>query len=136
MVVFGLVALREGWRLGAGTPAHMGPGFVPLALGVVLCMIGVAIACARDEQDWAERAPQRFDRRGGAMILGGAVAFIAVGSYAGLLPATFLCVFIAAMGDRVTTLKAAFLLSLAMTVISGVLFGFFLRVPIPLFVGL
>ncbi len=46
-------------------------------------------------------------------------------------PATFACVFVAAMGDRTMTYKAAALLSAFITVFGVGLFHYVLQVPMP-----
>ena len=53
--------------------------------------------------------------------------------YAGLVPATIACVFISAMGDRGTSLKEAFLLSIGVAIFGAVVFYFLLKVNLPLF---
>ncbi|MCR2752415.1 tripartite tricarboxylate transporter TctB family protein, partial [Salmonella enterica] len=62
------------------------------------------------------------DFRGSACILLGTLAFLLLGHYGGLLPATFAIVFISALGDRKNTVKQAFVLSLGMSVIAVVVF--------------
>ena len=61
------------------------------------------------------------------------VAFIVFGTYGGLLPATFAVVFISALGDRQNTLKSAFVLAVAMSIISVVIFWWALKLQFPLF---
>jgi putative tricarboxylic transport membrane protein len=136
ILLFGLVALKEGLRLGVGSLSQMGPGFIPLVLGVLLCGLSLPIALSRDEDDWVEPIPERLDWRGASFIVGGAMAFLVLGRFAGLLPASFACVFIAAMGDRVTTLRAATILSAGISAFGCVLFSIVLKIPIPLIAGL
>jgi hypothetical protein len=65
-------------------------------------------------------------------ILGGIAAFVVVGQYGGLLPATFAIVFISALGDRHNTFLSAATLALTMTAISVVVFWWLLKVQFPL----
>lgn len=44
MILFGLVSAVLGPTYRIGTLMHMGPGFMPTALGVVLVLLGVIIA--------------------------------------------------------------------------------------------
>jgi len=133
IALFGAASLLEAHRLGVGTLSEVGAGFVPLVLGVVLCGLGLVIAMTPDNDPSAqEAAAAALDWRGGACILGGSVAFLLCGLYAGLIPAAFASVFIAALGDRTTRLPGALLLATGMTVFGALLFGVVLQSPIPL----
>ncbi|HUY03715.1 MAG TPA: tripartite tricarboxylate transporter TctB family protein, partial [Rhodocyclaceae bacterium] len=43
MLVIGVAAAVQGMRYQVGTLSRMGPGFFPMALGVILALIGVTI---------------------------------------------------------------------------------------------
>ena len=139
MLAFGLLGLVEGQRLGIGTLTDMGPGFVPVALGAVLCVVAPIIVLIPDPTPALpghDTLPEAgLDRRGAACILAGAVGFIVLGHYAGLLAATFWCVFVAALGDRTTSLRGAAGLALAITIFGCALFAYVLQLPIPLVAG-
>jgi nitrogen fixation-related uncharacterized protein len=112
----------------------MGPGFFPVALGTLLILVGAAIALT------AQRQPTQGDKkqlkpewRGWACITLSIVAFIVLGKYGGLLPATFAVVFISAMGDRQNTIKSALTLALAMVAVCAVVFWWALNMQFPLF---
>jgi Tripartite tricarboxylate transporter TctB family len=131
ILLFGLVALLEGQRLGTGTLSDMGPGFVPMALGVVLCGLGLIIALAGQTTPTDE--PDTPDWRGTICILTGAVSFILLGQHTGLASAIFGSVFIAAKGDRTTTTRQALILAATVTIFGSILFGTILKIPIPLY---
>ncbi|HXW40481.1 MAG TPA: hypothetical protein VEK75_04710, partial [Xanthobacteraceae bacterium] len=46
MILLGLGIALKGTTYRAGTLMHMGPGFLPTTLGVILVLIGIAIAAA------------------------------------------------------------------------------------------
>jgi len=50
-----------------------------------------------------------------------------------MAPATFACVFIAALGDRTATFKGSFLLAAGVTFFGVLLFAYLLKVPFPIF---
>jgi len=138
MVLLGLGVALKGWssyRL--GTLMHMGPGFLPTALGVILTLLGIAIAgfatsapVAADED--AERIlPQPPQWWGWFCILAGPALFVICGRYFGLVPATFACVFVAALGDRTATLKSSLVLAAIVTVFGVALFSYLLQIPLP-----
>jgi uncharacterized protein (DUF486 family) len=60
------------------------------------------------------------------------VLFILFGSFFGMIPGTFACVFIAALGDKEATWKGTFILSTVITVFGVALFSYFLQVPMPI----
>jgi hypothetical protein len=134
MMLIGLGFAMTGPSYRTGTLFHMGPGFMPTALGVILALLGIAIAStaftpsAEDDEPIMPNQPQWW---GWFCILAGPALFILVGSYLGLAPATFACVFMSALGDKSTTWKEAFVLALVITVFGVALFSYALGVPIP-----
>lgn len=128
------IALGRSYRVGSLT--DMGPGFFPLALGVALILIGTVIVWTRNRAG-GEGAPivaiSSLDLRGISCVVFGMLAFIFLGDMLGFIPAAFASVFISALGDRSTSLKAAFLLSSCVTLFGVLLFYYFLQVPLPLF---
>src|SRR5436853_136700 len=138
MIVMGLSAAYIGSTYNLGTLTKMGPGFFPACLGVLMAFMGVLIALANARAAGAPMAVDPHhgiaavpDWRGWACICGAVIGFIVLAEYAGLLPATFFCVFIAALGDRSATLKASALLAAGITAFGLVLFSYVLRVQIP-----
>lgn len=148
IAALGLATTSGAASYNIGTLSRMGPGYFPLALGVLLTLVGVGIfltaraaepniaiaepnAGAAASTGPANRKPR--DWRGPLLILLGIFAFIVLGKYGGLLPATFALVFISALGDRGNTLKSAFFLSAAILVVCYVVFYWGLRLQFPLF---
>ncbi len=135
MVAFGLAAVAEGRRLRVGTLTDMGSGYLPLALGLVLAILGVVIASgavmSREPGDDDHEAIAHPDWRGCIAIVGGITAFVWIGNFFGLAPATFACVFISAMGDRKSTPLGAAVLAAVMTAIAVGLFVMLLQVQFP-----
>jgi hypothetical protein len=117
----------------------MGPGFFPVALGVILVIMGILIAGASlgsteagDDRILPEN-PQWF---GWLCIIGGPLMFMILGVYGGMIPAVFACVFVCALGDRTATLKGVFMLSAGVTFFGVILFYYLLKVPFPLLRGI
>jgi len=139
MILFGLFIALKGSTYRAGTLMHMGPGFLPTALGVILVLLGIAIAAAaiapvaagaEDDQRILPENPQWW---AWFCILISPVCFIFFGRYFGMAPATFSCIFIAALGDKSATWKSSAILSAVVTVFGVGLFSYFLQVPMPIF---
>lgn len=137
IILVGCVAIFEGSNYHIGTLARMGPGFFPVALGVILIFLGILIAMtaspvdpADAEEDLSSVPP---DWRGWGCIIAGIVVFIMLGRVAGLVPATFALVLISALGDREQTLKSALLLALGVTIVGVIIFSYLLELQFPLF---
>jgi hypothetical protein len=135
VIFFGLVMALKGPGYRLGTLMHMGPGFLPTALGVILICLGVAIAGTAisvpegEDEDILPKHPEWF---GWACILAGPLCFILFGSYFGLIPAIFSCVFVSSLGDRTATLKNSIVLAAVVTIFGVGLFSYVLQVPMPL----
>lgn len=141
MTLVGLAAVFAGMRYHTGTLSHMGPGFFPVSVGALLAFVGVLIAfSARNDEPQdakpaaghghAQGAP---DLRGTVCIVLGVLAFLLLGKYGGMIPATFAIVFISALGDRTNTIKQALVLAIAMCVVAAVVFRWALELQLPLF---
>ena len=137
LMAMGIAILVIGFRYRMGTLVHMGAGFIPVVLGVLMTAVGLVVgllaAAGTPEEKAAQALPELPDLRGGICILAAVGIFVLLGSYGGLVPATFGSVFVAAMGDRKNTWKTALLLSIAMVVFGVLVFHWGLRVQLPLF---
>jgi len=140
MILFGLVSAVSGPTYGTGTLMHMGPGFMPTALGVVLILLGITIAGAGAAASTAAAADGAEDENilpanpqwlAWLCILAGPLLFVVFGTIGGMAPATFACVFVSALGDRATTWKGAFVLAALVTIFGVLLFHTLLQVPMP-----
>ena len=134
LMFFGVGTAAESLSYQVGTLAKMGPGYFPFALGILLSLLGGIIMVAPSPEQAAERQPISRDQiRSWVLVTTGLIAFIILGHYAGLVPATFMLVFISALGDRTTSVKAAMLLSTGVTLAAVVIFHYALQMQFPLF---
>ena len=136
MVLVGGGAAVVGSQYQLGSLTRMGPGFFPTVLGVVLALLGIAIAgtAAYAPATATPAAPAaRPDWRGWLCIAAGALLFIGLAKYAGLIAATFACVFVAALGDRENTIKEAAALAVSLAIFGTLVFSYLLKIEIPLF---
>lgn len=138
MFLLGLGIALKGFTYRPGTLMHMGPGFLPTALGIILLIIGLVIAAVPaatspdgtiEDQRILPENPQWW---GWFCILMSPVLFIFFGSYFGMIPGTFSCVFIAALGDKNATWKSTIILASVITIFGVTLFSYFLQIPMPL----
>ena len=135
VILFGLVMALKGPGYRLGTLMHMGPGFLPTALGVILIFLGLMIAgtaMVTPESDDERILPEHPEWLGWACILAGPLCFILFGSLFGLIPGIFFCVFVSSLGDRAATLKGSIVLATVVTIFGVGLFSYLLQVPMPL----
>ena len=139
MILVGAGAAVIGTGYKFGTLARMGPGFMPVVLGIALAFMGVLIAgtaMTSSEPDDARILPENPQWFGWACIIAGPILFILLGDYAGMIPAVFVCVFVCALGDKTATLKGTLIMSAGVTVFGVILFSYLLGVPLPLLRGI
>ena len=130
LVVIGAVAAWQGSALTVGTPRHIGPGMVPLALSALIALIGFGLIGfgLRDGQSYRDRWPLR----GPLFILGAAVVFGLAVRPLGLTLAGPLLVIVSAFASDESRWLEVLLFALGMTVFCVVLFKYLLNLPIPL----
>lgn len=139
LVIVGLAAAWQAQSYQIGTLNRMGPGFFPAALGIILAASGVALlgttmmrnARMAPIENQAARHPPEW--RGWICICLSVIAFAILGELTGLVPATFACVFIAALGDRDNKLLDILLLSIGVTIAGVAVFWWGLGILFPLF---
>lgn len=136
LIVIGALVAWKGSQYPIGELRRMGPGFFPVALGVLLAGLGALLllvpALGSAEERDAEHN-EKADLRGWSFIIAGIFVFIVLGKWGGLVPATFALVFVSALGDRGNSIKTALLTAAAMTAIAVVVFNYLLAVQFPLF---
>ena len=119
-----------------GTPSQMGAGFVPVALGVLLLVIGVAMILTGKpaaEDPMGPHGPFRPEWRGWLCIVGSVFAFAVLARYGGMVPAGFVTIFVAAMGDREATLFNSALFAVGLDLLGVAVFHFGLNLQLSLF---
>jgi len=142
-VLIGTAVLVQGRVYGVGTLTHMGAGFFPVALGILLVALGGFLAIGALLSKSAEPTLLTEEVVGGDVsarewrgllaIVGGVLVFIFVGKFFGLAPAALSSVFITALGDKNSTLKGAAVLAVVMTSFAVGFFSFVLNVQFPIF---
>ena len=151
ILLIGLASIEEGLKYQVGSLTQMGSGFFPVSLGVILCLLGVAIAGSakrvrKDVRSAVQGTAQSDvgheavsddkpgpEWRGWFCISASVVAFVVLGRYGGLLPATFGIVFIAALGDRDNSAITALVLALILCALCVAIFWWALQLQFPLF---
>ena len=133
LVLLGAGIVAQGLQYRMGTLTRMGAGFVPVVLGTLLALVGVAVFVTAEPGDFGTAEKNPTEWRGWICVLGAVVAFVVIGEYGGLVPATLATVFLAAMGDRENSVRDAALLSVGVTIAGVLIFIYGLKMIFPLF---
>jgi hypothetical protein len=136
MVLLGAGVALNSTTYNLGTLMHMGPGMFPFMLGILMTFVGMLIfisGLVTPLEDGERILPDSMEWRGWICILAGPLMFILFGEFFGMVPATFMCVFVSALGDRTATLKGSAMLAAGITILGAFLFSYVLKVPFPLF---
>lgn len=132
LLAFGAAMLGIGWDYPVGRLIQMGPGFMPRAIGLLICLLATAILWLDLSDGSAERA-ERLHWRGLIFVSAGILLFAGLVDAAGLVPAIFLGV-AAAMPADPESRPLPILLYSALAALGGwVLFLVVLELPIPAF---
>jgi hypothetical protein len=121
-----------------GSMENMGPGFFPSAIGMLMVATGILISFSRSRSSKQQHGKLQSvhglpDFRGAFCLVLGTLAFVLLGEWGGLLPATFAIVFLSALGDRQNTVRQALTLTLAMAGVAVIVFWWALQLQLPLF---
>ncbi len=106
------VALGVGFALGAtnysmGTAARMGPGYFPFWLGVLMALLGAAVALSAIRPKAEEVEMEKFDWKITGILIGSVVLCGVVFNYLGVYISVFLLVFISSMASHEFSWKVA-----------------------------
>lgn len=126
----GLAAALIAGDYAFGTVVRMGPGFVPIMLGVLLVVFGLVAA-------WQGRRLPRvaldLRLRPFAFILGGIVVWVALIDRAGFVPSTLALVGISSLAEREIEPLETAALALGVTVVGYLIFIYGIGIPIAAF---
>ena len=111
-----------------GTPARMGPGFLPLGLGVLLTLIGIATAAGAVRQ--GEALPRFVRPRALAVLVGAFVAFAVLIEPAGLILAAMAAVLISSFATSGRRLLEAVAYAAGLAVFAYLVFIEVLDMPL------
>jgi hypothetical protein len=129
VIAFGAFVIWEGTSYPIGTARSMGPGYVPVALGVLLVLVGLGLAFSRDAHD-ADGEP--FAVRPFIFISLGMLGFGLMLERFGLVPATVTLIALSSLSSRSARLLAVIGLIVALCIIGALIFVYGLSLPIRL----
>ena len=125
-LAFGVFSLR----MPLGTANHMGPGYFPLIVSVVLCLLSVGTIVLSLRRSLAIEMPAV---RPLFWVIASTVVFVATARSLGLVPAVFLTIVVASVADEDARPLHAVLLALGLALVSWLVFIVVLRLPLTAF---
>lgn len=130
-IAFGAYFALEAMTYEFGTPFRMGPGFMPVMLGSILVLLGIAVifkGFAAPE----EEPSQPVSWRGIALVLGTIVFFAATIRGLGFIPVVLITAFASAMASRSNSWLSAAVIAAGLCVLCLAVFVVGLRLIVPL----
>ncbi len=131
--IFIAIAVVFGWNATGyemGRLIAMGPGFVPLALSIMLGGLGVALTVFGREEEADATGPVPW--RGMILACASLVLFGAYCREIGLLPAVFVCSFLTALASRQNSIVSAIWIAGALSLLCWLVFKIGLGLTLPL----
>lgn len=123
-----------------GTLARMGPGYFPLILGCVLAFLALLLLFSPEpvesildevvDEDTLSLKEQVITW---LTIIASVLAFILLGKYGGLIPATFVMCTLAAFADKRNSVVTNIIIGAVLTAVAVGLFRYGLQIQFPLF---
>ena len=132
-IALGGFAVWEASGYPIGELSQMGPGYFPVALGVVMIGLGAALIFEGLRADG-----ESFEKpawRALVFVLAGISAFALLLERTGLAPASVALVLLVALAEPRFRLGPAILLALAVSAVSVLIFSVMIGIPLPAFVG-
>lgn len=130
-IAFGLFFALFAQKYQMGTAQRMGPAYFPTVLGGLLAAIGMLIAVTALGRERADGQVEKFHFAEVAWVLGSVVVFALLLKPAGVIVAMVALVVISSYASHEFRWKEAIGLSLAMGVLTYVVFIYALKLTIP-----
>ena len=129
---FGIFFAGFGTRYTFGSAARMGPGYFPTVLGIILVLLGVAIALAALSSKAHEQKVAKFSWATIVLILGAVVSFGLLLNTAGLVISLITVVMVSSYASHEFGWKAAVINTVVLVGLCLFLFVYALSLQFPL----
>lgn len=129
VILVGVATLWGGQTFPIGTARSMGPGYFPVALGILLIVFGLGIILVEGRRGRSE-GMERIAVRGVVAIMCAIGAFAFLIERVGLVPAVFAVIMLSAMAERPVRWLSALALSAGMSVAATLIFIVGLKLPL------
>jgi hypothetical protein len=130
-IAFGAFFTIQSLGMEIGTPLRMGPGFFPLALALILILLGVIIGIQATQMKGEPVGHIAW--RGALFILPAPIVFALTVRGLGFVGAVFLTALVSSFASIKMKPSRALLISLAITIFAAAVFSYALGLPIQRF---
>ena len=131
-LAFGLFFAGMGTDYTFGSAARMGPGYFPTVLGVILCLIGVAVSLASTSRRAPAEKVHAFDWKILFFVLGPITLFGLTLDWLGLYLSLFILVVLTSFASHEFRWKATVVNALVLVILCYVVFVHSLELQFPL----
>ncbi|MBF9034328.1 hypothetical protein HKCCE2091_08760 [Rhodobacterales bacterium HKCCE2091] len=132
LLAFGIAMLAIGWDYPVGRLTQMGPGYLPMAIGTLVCLLSAAILWL-DLSDTGIAAGPAIQWRGLIFVSAAILVFAGLVEATGLVPAMFLAVVVSKLADRNNRPLGILVYAVLATIAGWLLFLVVLELPFPAF---
>jgi uncharacterized protein YybS (DUF2232 family) len=129
LTALGVFAAVHAQTYDFGSLNRMGPGYFPVALGVILALLGLLIAIPAFRR---RGQPIQVEWKTFALVMGSIVAFALTLKLLGLVLATALAVIISSLADHETRWKGRLVLAAGVSAVTYVVFSLGLSMVLPI----
>lgn len=130
VVVLGALTSIHALSYPIGTASHMGPGYFPLVLGILLMIFGSAIIVSSNEPPTKQ---EKICARTIVMVTVSMVAFAALLAWSGLIPAVIAAVLLSGTASQDHDWWLSIKIAAALSLLSAVIFKYILGMQVHLF---
>lgn len=123
VVAIGLFVLLTSANLAVGTARAMGPGFVPVSMGVILILLGFGIVLIEGRRS-TDALPSIPAVRPLIFIPAAIIAFALTVQRFGLIPSVFVAALISTLADPASKLATSVLIAASVAILSYLVFGY------------
>jgi len=132
-ICVGIFILTEAFDYRLGTLTRMGPGYFPMLLGVIMCLLGGVLLLFSQPSAPSEPGAEGASTRGVILVTVAFLAFALLIERAGMVPSVTVAVFLSALSNRTTSLVTAGVLALGTAFACWLIFSLLLGLQIKAF---
>lgn len=129
----GVFILTEAFDYRLGTLTRMGPGYFPMLLGVIMCVLGGILVVFAEPDAPPDEDAEKAVKRGVILVTVAFLAFALLIERVGMVPSVTVAVFLSALSNRSTSWLTAGILAVCTALACWGIFGLLLGLQIKAF---